>query len=363
MPALPIVNAPGGKPEHHAFLADGTGDPRPEILARLKRHLGQRGSIGAYNASFEKNALRACSEACTTIAYYRWNDGVTRHAKLSCKESRPWNASSGMASVAVLEKGLLLANDHLEREDGRPKPQPWALLSDAGKRSFIAEPPTSQVVASALQDGSVLWVFSWPKYGVRGHFGSVLARFDGTAWKEQYLALSHLGSLQRIEGRPVLTTFALSATVMAGEQPLPGEVATLTPLGYLPLPIKDGELPTLRPWPPLPETGLRPCGPEAEGRPFSWWRPGLPAKVRLRSKDGDDVPELTATSLRFLADGSSCTEAIVAGPAPIARSQPPEPFDSGGVLIFPGAFEHSWYVIQALSQFAYAPAHCRPVRH
>ena len=66
--SLHIVNKPGGKPEHHAFLAEGTANPRPEILARLKRHLCQGGSIVAYNASFEKNALRSCSEAYPAFA-------------------------------------------------------------------------------------------------------------------------------------------------------------------------------------------------------------------------------------------------------------------------------------------------------
>ncbi|MGB7809982.1 MAG: DUF2779 domain-containing protein, partial [Polyangia bacterium] len=66
--SLHIVDSPGGKLVHHAFLADGTADPRPEILARLKRLLGQRGSIIAYSASFEKNALRACGEAYPAFA-------------------------------------------------------------------------------------------------------------------------------------------------------------------------------------------------------------------------------------------------------------------------------------------------------
>jgi hypothetical protein len=66
--SLHIVDRPGGKPVHHAFLADGPADPRPEILARLKRHLGARGSIVAYNANFEKNALRTCSEAHPAFA-------------------------------------------------------------------------------------------------------------------------------------------------------------------------------------------------------------------------------------------------------------------------------------------------------
>jgi hypothetical protein len=298
-------------------------------------------------------------EPCATITYYRWNDGVTRHIELSCKESQPWNASTGLASVAVTDKGLLLANHHLERENERPRPQPWILLSDDGKRSLIPETPTSQIVASALQDGRDLWVFSWPKYGVRGDFGSVVSRFDGTSWKEEYLALSHLGLLQRIEGRPALTTFDLSGTVMAGEQPAPGETAALTPLGYFQLPIKGGELPMLKTWPSLPQAELRSCGIEAQDRPFSWWRPGLPAKIGVRWKGGGEVRETTAARLRFLPDGSSCTEVIMAGPGPISLAQSPNPFDSGGVLIFPRDPEHSWIVINALSQFAYAPAHCK----
>ncbi len=66
--SLHIVKRPGGKPVHHAFLANGISDPRPEILARLKRHLGQRGSIVAYNANFEKNVLRACGAAYPAFA-------------------------------------------------------------------------------------------------------------------------------------------------------------------------------------------------------------------------------------------------------------------------------------------------------
>jgi hypothetical protein len=75
--SLHIVDSPGGRPVHHAFLAEGTADPRPEILARLKRHLGQRGSISAYNASFEKNALRACTEAYPAFAAW-WAKAESR---------------------------------------------------------------------------------------------------------------------------------------------------------------------------------------------------------------------------------------------------------------------------------------------
>ena len=75
--SLHIVDSPGSKPVHHAFLAEGTADPRPEILARLKRLLGQRGSIIAYSASFERNALRACTEAYPAFAAW-WAKAESR---------------------------------------------------------------------------------------------------------------------------------------------------------------------------------------------------------------------------------------------------------------------------------------------
>jgi hypothetical protein len=70
-------SSPGGKPVHHGFLADGTADPRPEILARLKRQLCSRSSIVAYNANFEKNALRSCSEAYPAFAAW-WTKAELR---------------------------------------------------------------------------------------------------------------------------------------------------------------------------------------------------------------------------------------------------------------------------------------------
>jgi hypothetical protein len=59
--SLHVVEAPGKGAEHHAFLADGTGDPRPELLDRLKRLIGRKGSIVAFNASFEIRILYLCS--------------------------------------------------------------------------------------------------------------------------------------------------------------------------------------------------------------------------------------------------------------------------------------------------------------
>jgi hypothetical protein len=55
--SLHRVGAPGAKPEHHAFLADGRGDPRPEFLDRLHGCIGEKGTVVVYNEKFEKIVL------------------------------------------------------------------------------------------------------------------------------------------------------------------------------------------------------------------------------------------------------------------------------------------------------------------
>ncbi len=66
--------APGTKPEHHAFLADGRTHPRPEFLNRLRDCIGDKGSVVVYNAKFEKGVLDALADAFPEHA--GWTDRV-----------------------------------------------------------------------------------------------------------------------------------------------------------------------------------------------------------------------------------------------------------------------------------------------
>jgi hypothetical protein len=59
--SLHVVEMPGGRARHHSFLSDGSTDPRPEMLSRLRAQLGKKGSIIAYNATFEKRVLASCA--------------------------------------------------------------------------------------------------------------------------------------------------------------------------------------------------------------------------------------------------------------------------------------------------------------
>ncbi|MDP2646536.1 MAG: DUF2779 domain-containing protein [Desulfobacterales bacterium] len=60
--SLHILTSWDAEPEHHAFLAEGTQDPRPALLEGLKRLLGTSGTILAYNMSFELCRLRESVE-------------------------------------------------------------------------------------------------------------------------------------------------------------------------------------------------------------------------------------------------------------------------------------------------------------
>jgi hypothetical protein len=72
--SLHVQATPGAEPQHFGFLADGPSDPRPVLLAELKRLLGDSGSIVAYNAGFEIARLRECAEFLPE--YREWSDAV-----------------------------------------------------------------------------------------------------------------------------------------------------------------------------------------------------------------------------------------------------------------------------------------------
>ena len=69
-----VVKEKGAKPEHFSFLADGTNDPRPEFMAKLKEVMGTKGSVIAYNAGFEIGILKKCAEVLPE--YKNWVESI-----------------------------------------------------------------------------------------------------------------------------------------------------------------------------------------------------------------------------------------------------------------------------------------------
>ena len=57
-----IVREPGADYEHVEFLHDGSDDPREAFIQELIKAVGTKGSIVAYNASYEKMINDRCRE-------------------------------------------------------------------------------------------------------------------------------------------------------------------------------------------------------------------------------------------------------------------------------------------------------------
>ncbi len=61
--SLHIQDKPGAKPKHFEFLADGKADPRPALAQFLVSNIGPKGTLLAYNASFEAKRIEELAEA------------------------------------------------------------------------------------------------------------------------------------------------------------------------------------------------------------------------------------------------------------------------------------------------------------
>ena len=78
--SLHIQNAPNQKPKqiaHHSWIWDGQGDPREELLEKLKGllgDLGKEGSVIVYNAQFEKMILKQAAKVVPS--YNNWLKGI-----------------------------------------------------------------------------------------------------------------------------------------------------------------------------------------------------------------------------------------------------------------------------------------------
>lgn len=119
--SLCILRSPGGEVEHAGYLADGSKDPRPEILSGLRSRLGTAGSIVAYNASFETRILLESADC-----YPEYCDWARRLTPRFVDLLAPFRSFSyyhpdqqGSASLkAVLPALTGLSYDPLEIADG-----------------------------------------------------------------------------------------------------------------------------------------------------------------------------------------------------------------------------------------------------
>ena len=61
--SIHIVNKLDDKPKHLSFLAEGSEDPRVSLLKSLKKDIPNKGTLLAYNLTFEKQRLKELGES------------------------------------------------------------------------------------------------------------------------------------------------------------------------------------------------------------------------------------------------------------------------------------------------------------
>ncbi|MFC1948380.1 DUF2779 domain-containing protein [Chloroflexota bacterium] len=72
--SLHVLEHEGTMPFHYSHLHKGLGDPRPDLLAEMKKVIGESGSVIAYNKGFEEGCLRDSAEAYPE--YAEWIENV-----------------------------------------------------------------------------------------------------------------------------------------------------------------------------------------------------------------------------------------------------------------------------------------------
>ncbi|MGM5482399.1 MAG: DUF2779 domain-containing protein [Nanobdellota archaeon] len=103
--SLHVQNEPGGELLHYSFLADNCNDPRPELLASMKKLIGDEGSIVVYNQSFEIGRLREMAGAFPD--YEDWVETlIPRFVDLIVPFRKFWYYNSCQNGSASIKKVL-----------------------------------------------------------------------------------------------------------------------------------------------------------------------------------------------------------------------------------------------------------------
>ena len=152
--SLHVLKAPGGTPEHYEFLARDREDAREAIAKQLGAKIGQKGSLVAYGADYERRLLRRLAqwvpelgEALISMAKRtidlmipfdkRWYYHPDMHGSCSLKNVAP-----------VLDKQARY--DGLAIPGGREAMEGYLALSDASARN--SERIRANLLAYGRQD-------------------------------------------------------------------------------------------------------------------------------------------------------------------------------------------------------------------
>lgn len=132
--SLHVQESKGSPLDHHEFLAEGLDDPRPAFLEKFQTCLPAKGTIIAYNASFEKSRLH---EAANAYPGHRWAGELDdRFLDLLIPFRNFWYHHPDQQGSASIKKVLpvLTGTDysHLAIQDGNSAARAFAMAEFGG---------------------------------------------------------------------------------------------------------------------------------------------------------------------------------------------------------------------------------------
>lgn len=139
--SLDIVRKPGAKVEHYEYLADSFEDPVPGLVKDLKKHLGPKGTVISWFATFESGRNDLMGLRCPEYAAYL--RGVNRRMfdlMLVFKGRDALYSHSNFGGSASLKKVLPvllpeLAYDDLAIQEGGTASNSWFELTGSALKA------------------------------------------------------------------------------------------------------------------------------------------------------------------------------------------------------------------------------------
>ncbi|MDD5251122.1 MAG: DUF2779 domain-containing protein [Patescibacteria group bacterium] len=130
--SLHVQAKPGGKLKHYEFLADEWGDPATALAAQLSKEIGPKGSVVAWNASFERGCNELVAKRVPKHARFfervnaRLYDPITIVRSGDYYDARFGNSASLKAVLPVIAPEK--AYDDLEIHEGGTAMAMWPKL-------------------------------------------------------------------------------------------------------------------------------------------------------------------------------------------------------------------------------------------
>jgi len=135
--SLHIQTKPGGPLKHYEYLAKDWKDPSLELAADLKKHLGNKGSVIAWNMSFEKGCNSEMGQRYPKFAEFfeDVNDRMFDLMQVFKKGYYVHKNFHGSASIKQVMPVLVpgLSYDHLEIHEGATASNSWRKMIDPDK--------------------------------------------------------------------------------------------------------------------------------------------------------------------------------------------------------------------------------------